>query len=100
MLIVIFDRWKGMHGLSLLCLLVLALPLLLVSLFGRFLLLPHVVPEDAHLLVVVLVEVEAKSVSQSYLKEVVVQTLLGNAYFLGSLFKGVLLVLVGLVTGA
>lgn len=89
-----------MHGLSLLELLGLALTLLLVSLAGRFLLLPHIVPENTHLFVVVFVEVEAKAIPQSYLKEVVIQALLRNAYFFGSLFEGVLLVLVGLVAGA
>lgn len=89
-----------MRGVSLVGLLDLALALLLVSLAGGFLLLPHVVPENTHFFIIVFVEVEVEAVSQPDLKEVIIQALLGNAYFPGSLIERVLLVLVGLVASA
>ena len=55
--------------------------------------LPHEVPEDAYFLVVVLVEVEAVPVALFDLEEVVIQALLGDAYFLGGFLERVLFVL-------
>ena len=46
------------------------------------------------------IEVETVTVPEPNLKEIIVETLLGDAYFFGCLFKGVLFCLSGSVAGA
>lgn len=70
-----------------------------LPLAGLLLLLSNKIPQHPHLLVVMFIEVEAKTVPESYLEEIVIQTLLGNANFDGRILQGVLLVLVLDVTG-
>lgn len=75
---------QSLVALHLLC---LSFSLLLLALARCLLLLPHVIPQNSHFFVVVLVEVEPEAMAQPYLEEIVVQTLLGNAHLLRRLFQ-------------
>jgi hypothetical protein len=71
-----------------------------VALAGHFLLLPDEISEDTYFLIVMFVEVEAVAVAEANLEEIIVETLLGDAYLFGGFLERVLLCLPGLVAGS
>ena len=75
---------QSLFALHLFC---LSFLLLMLALAGGLLLLSHIISQNSHFLVVVLVEVEPEAMAQSYLEKIVVQTLLGNAHLLRRLFQ-------------
>lgn len=60
---------QSLVALHLLC---LSFSLFLLALAGGLLLLSHVVPQNSHFFVVVLVEVEPETMAQPYLEKIVV----------------------------
>lgn len=65
--------------------------------FIGFLALPNKIPQNSHLVIVVFVEIEAISMPKTYLKKIVVQTLLAYLHLSGCILQRVSHLLVFLI---
>jgi hypothetical protein len=65
--------------------------------FVNFLPLPYEISKHTHLIVVVLVEIETIAMPETDLEEIVVKALFGDLDLSGSIFKGILNLLVAVV---